>query len=142
MHDFEERSLNSVFVFSEIVKVSVSVISLSLGLGWKQSFPRPWLFQVSQKPYPIIVEYFLYTSLQFLSFWVGLFCAYCTSWNYDSLILESQDDDDDVVMMINSINNDSNRWINNNNNMSFLLNSLILRSDQSQGETKIQNYIL
>ena len=25
--------------------------------------------------------------------------------------------------------------------MSFLLNSLILRSDQSQGETKIQNYI-
>ena len=33
MHDFEERSLNSVFVFSEIVKVSVSVISLSFGLG-------------------------------------------------------------------------------------------------------------
>ena len=28
-----ERSLNSVFVFSEIVKVSVSVISLSFGLG-------------------------------------------------------------------------------------------------------------
>ena len=32
MHDFEEQSLNSDFVFSGIVKVSVSVISFSFRL--------------------------------------------------------------------------------------------------------------
>ena len=51
-----KQSLDSIFVISGIIKVPVIVISLGLELGgWH--LPRPWLFRISQKPYPIIVYY-------------------------------------------------------------------------------------
>ena len=49
-----KQLLDSVFVISRIIKVSVRVISLSL--------PRPWFFWISQKPHPIIVYYYVFRS--------------------------------------------------------------------------------
>ena len=48
-----KQLLDSVFVISRIIKVSVRVIS--------QALPRPWLFWISQKPHPTIV-YNIYVS--------------------------------------------------------------------------------
>ena len=50
-----KQLLDSVFVISGIIKVSVSVISLSLRLRLITLIPRPWLFLISQKPHPITV---------------------------------------------------------------------------------------
>ena len=48
-----KQLLDSVFVISGIIKVSVSVISLSLRLRLLTLIPRPWLFWISQKPHPV-----------------------------------------------------------------------------------------
>ena len=53
--------LDSVFVISRIIKVSVRVISLSL--------PRPWFFWISQKPHPIIVYYYVFSKFGLITNW-------------------------------------------------------------------------
>ena len=53
--------LDSVFVISRIIKVSVRVISLSL--------PRPWFFWISQKPHPIIVYYYVFSNFGLITKW-------------------------------------------------------------------------
>ena len=50
-----KQLLDSAFVISRIIKVSVRVISLSLRLRLI-ALPRPKLFWISQKSHPIIVS--------------------------------------------------------------------------------------
>ena len=56
-----KQLLDSVFVISRIIKVSVRVISLSL--------PRPWFFWISQKPHPIIVYYYVFSKFGLITKW-------------------------------------------------------------------------
>ena len=56
-----KQLLDSVFVISRIIKVSVRVISLSL--------PRPWFFWISQKPHPIIVYYYVFSNFGLITKW-------------------------------------------------------------------------
>ena len=56
-----KQLLDSVFVISRIIKVSVRVISLSL--------PRPWFFWISQKPHPIIVYYYVFSKFGLITNW-------------------------------------------------------------------------
>ena len=56
-----KQLLDSVFVITRIIKVSVRVISLSL--------PRPWFFWISQKPHPIIVYYYVFSNFGLITKW-------------------------------------------------------------------------